>query len=449
VLSSGLKLGGDALLIFLRYPEAGKVKTRLAADIGPRRAAEVYERLLRRTLGVVREFKRNTPATRIVLFHTPDDPVEKLMARFRGPWEFRPQEGEHLGMRMSNALRSAFADGADKAVLIGTDLVDVEAADIKRAFENIGEKVVVLGPAADGGFYLIGADRPVDSALDFDEWGACGVFSRTARGLAACGFKIHRTAERNDVDCVRDLRLLERDPLFTDSLSVIVPTLTDHRRLSPLLVHLENALWPGDEIIVVRGGAFEKIALDRISHVLTVVCAAKGRGIQQNIGAMVSNGTILFFLHDDTIPAADFPYLIRKACRDKPASLGCFKLRFMPSGHALQLIAAWANLRTALFGLPYGDQGLFCKKELFEKAGGFGRSYLMEDVELVCKLRKTGRSGRTISFLPVPVFSSSERYCRKGVLKASLQNHLLLLLSALGRDDGMLYEKYYGSEPPQ
>ncbi len=437
-------MGNNALLIFLRYPEAGKVKRRLSGEVGPERAAEVYEKLVRRTLGVACDFKRRSPEVRVVLFHTPQDPVEKLKSKFRGPWEFRPQEGEHLGARMAYALRTAFATGADKAVLIGSDLSDIEATDIEGAFRNIGEKAAVLGPAVDGGFYLIGTDRPIGAPLQFSAWGTGEVFSRTARGLEAAGFRIHLAAERHDVDRRQDLDRLDGDFLLTSSISIVIATLAEAEELSPLLLCLQSMIWPGDEIVVVRGGAFEKAALRRISPSLAVVSAPKGRGAQQNAGAILSGGTILFFLHDDTVPPPQFPYLIRRACRDHPAALGCFRLRFSPSNRALGLISAWANLRTALFKLPYGDQGLFCMKEAFERVGGFGRSYLMEDVDLVGKFRKMRRGGRAISMLPVPVHSSSDRYLRKGILKASLLNHSTFLLAALGCDERILYRRYYG-----
>ena len=237
---------------------------------------------------------------------------------------------------------------------------------------------------------------------------------------------------------------LDSDFLFGSSISVVIPTLTRAEKLSALLLYLENSLWPGDEIVVVEGGKFEKVALRLMSPSLSVVNTRKGRGIQQNAGAMLSRGTILFFLHDDTIPPPEFPYLIRRTCRDNPGALGCFKLRFSKSNRALGLIAAWANLRTALFKLPYGDQGLFCKKELFESVGGLGRSYLMEDVDLVRKLRKLGKGRGAVSILPAPVYSSPDRYMRKGILRASLQNHSTFLLSALGRDERTLYRRYYG-----
>jgi rSAM/selenodomain-associated transferase 2 len=349
---------------------------------------------------------------------------------------------------MANALRAAFATGANKAVLIGTDLSDIEATDIEGAFRNIGEKTAVLGPAADGGFYLIGTDRPIGAPLQFSTWGTAEVFSRTARELEADGFRIHLAAERHDVDCKRDLDRLGRDFLFAGSMSIIIPTLAEAQKLSPLLLYLQSSLWPGDEIVVVQGGAFEKAALRRISPSLAVVSTRKGRGIQQNAGAILSRGTILFFLHDDTVPPPEFPYLIRRACRDYRAAVGCFKLRFLPSNRALGLIAAWANLRTALFKLPYGDQGLFCRREAFERVGGFGRSYLMEDVDLVGKFRKMAQGRGAISILPAPIYSSSDRYLRKGILKASLLNHSTFLLAALGRDERILYRKYYGLEMP-
>lgn len=433
-----------ALLIFLRYPEPGMVKRRLAETVGPQRAAEAYEMLIRRTLGVVCDFKRKTPEVRIVLYYTPENSAESLRNKFRGPWEFCPQQGEHLGARMENALRAAFANGAAKAVLIGTDLADIRATDIEWSFGNTGERVAVLGPASDGGFYLIGTDRPIDAPFRFTTWGTGEVFSRTARDLEAIGFRIRMAAERNDVDCELDLDRLERDLLFTRPISVIIPTLTEPQRLSALLIYLQNSIWPGDEIIVVQGCSLEKASVRRISPSLTFACTRKGRGIQQNTGAMLARGKILFFLHDDTVPPPEFPYLIRRACLDNPSTIGCFKLRFLPSNRALGLIAAWANLRSALFKLPYGDQGLFCEKEVFERAGGFGRSYLMEDVDLVRKLRKMSRGN--ISILPAPVYSSPDRYLRKGIFKASVENHRTFLLAALGRDEQILCRSYYDLE---
>ena len=116
----------------------------------------------------------------------------------------------------------------------------------------------MLGPAADGGFYLIGTDRPIVAPFRFTTWGTGEVFSRTARELEAGGFRIRLAPKRNDVDCKPDLDRLDRDFLFAGSISVIIPTLTEARKLSALLIYLQNSIWPGDEIIVVQGGALRR-----------------------------------------------------------------------------------------------------------------------------------------------------------------------------------------------
>ena len=159
-----------------------------------------------------------------------------------------------------------------------------------------------------------------------------------------------------------------------------------------------------------------------------LTAAPRGRGHQLNRGVELAKGNLLFFLHDDSIPPPNFAYSLRKLCARPEMSLGCFSLAFSPSQPLLDGIARWANLRTRLFGLPYGDQGLFCRREMFEKVGGFKKPYLMEDVDFVRSCRRFGR----ILVLPDSITTSPERYLRKGILRASLQNHLTMLLYHLG-----------------
>ncbi len=431
----------DALIVFMRYPEPGKVKTRLAEDVGPIEAASIYEKLLRRTLGEACEFAFGRPRTRVLLFHPPEDPEEDIKRKFSGPWEFHPQDGSHLGQRMNNALKTAFSAGAKKCVLIGSDLADIESADLEEAFRNIHPGTVVLGPAMDGGFFLVGLDRLSPAPFEYEEWGTDAIFSRTVRDFQSAGFRVHCTKQRSDIDRSRDLPKLHREFLFRTSLSVIVPTLREPEKLAPLLSFLEDCIWPGDEIIVVQGGANE-VSVREISSSTKLVRSKTGRGIQQNTGAILANGDMLFFLHDDSIPPADFPYLIRKTCKEPRTAIGCFSLAFSPTCRALDLIAQWANLRTILFGRPYGDQGLFCRRDVFEKVGGFQHRYLLEDVDLVRNCRKFGKP----VMLRRSIRSSSHRYLSKGILTASVHNHAIMLLSLLGCDEKDLYRYYYG--PP-
>ena len=163
--------------------------------------------------------------------------------------------------------------------------------------------------------------------------------------------------------------------------------------------------------------------------------APRGRGHQLNRGVELAKGNLLFFLHDDSVPPPNFAYSLRKLCARPEMSLGCFSLAFSPSQPLLDGIARWANLRTRLFGLPYGDQGLFCRREMFERVGGFKKLYLMEDVDFVRSCRRFGR----ILMLPDSITTSPERYLRKGILRSLLQNHLTMLLYHLGVSDRRLY----------
>lgn len=435
-----MRTDNRALLVFMRYPEPGRVKTRLAAALGPQKAAEVYEKLLRRTLGVVSEFQLGNPAARVMLFHAPEDPPERVATRFCGRWEFHRQEGEHLGARMGNALRKAFSTGAGAAVLIGSDIADIEPEDLEEAFRKTVEGTAALGPARDGGFYLIGLRKPCDAPFRFGRWGTGEVFSRTARALSGSGFRVRAVRQRRDVDRPGDFAALAQQPVFRAALSIVVPTLRGPDEISPLLETLQDALWPGDQIVVAQGRPAPKYSARSLSGSLLHVRSPRGRGIQQNAGAMLAGGDILFFLHDDTRPPSAFPYLIRRACLERNVAAGCFRLAFSPSSRALDLIARWANVRSLAFGLPYGDQGLFCRREVFGRAGGFLHGYLMEDVDLVRRLKKLGK----LAVLAFPVRTSPERYLRKGVLSASVQNHGTMLRWLLGAEEGKLLSRYYG-----
>jgi len=428
-----------SLLVFMRYPRPGRVKTRLAREIGPERAAAVYEKLLGRTLGIVSDFKVRNPDADAILFHTPDDPADRMKDRFRGPWSFLPQEGSHLGERMKNAFAAAFAMGAEKAVLIGSDIADMDGCDLDDAFRIIDDGVAVLGPARDGGFYLIGLNGLPGSALDFEEWGTEEIYSRTSRELASSGFRVETVAARSDVDRPVDLTLLDDDPILASSLSVIIPTMGSPDRLKPLLDHVESQLWPGDEIILVEPCGSGEATVSRNSPGVVHARCPKGRGLQQDFGARLAGGTLLFFLHDDTVPPPGFPYLIRRACGRKDVALGCFSLAFSGNNRLVGLIADWANARSSVFKLPYGDQGLFCGRDTFERAGGFQHKYLLEDVALVRRCRSLGK----LTLLPERVYTSPERYLRRGIVRNSMCNHMIMLLFLLGVDEKRLYSLYY------
>ena len=107
----------------------------------------------------------------------------------------------------------------------------------------------------------------------------------------------------------------------------------------------------------------------------------------------------------------------------------------------MDLIARWANIRTRCLKLPYGDQGQFCRRDIFERVGGFKKPYLMEDVDLAQRSRQWG----DLLICPDEMLASPHRYLSRGILRTSRLNHAIMLLHPLGVDDRKLYSLYYGS----
>lgn len=433
-----------AIIIFMRYPETGKVKSRLAAAVSPEEASAVYEKLVRRTLGTAAEAGRTRPGTEIYLCFTPSDKEADVRAAFPGPWKFFPQEGSHLGERMDRAMRRVLSAGRPcRVVLAGTDLADIQAGDFQTALKILDSGQAVLGPARDGGFYLIGLDRPSPSAFRPESWGTAGIFSRTRGLLETDGFSVQTLDCRRDVDRREDLAFFHSIPMFQVRLSVIIPTIRPIDRLLPLVRLLEAQIWPGDEIVIVRAGSGGHFVPVEASAKTRCFISPRGRGRQMNRGAHAARGDFFFFLHDDCLPPPNFAYHIRRTLLDTSPALGCFRLAFSPSTPALDLIAKWADTRTRLLHLPYGDQGLFCSRKTFFAIGGFLREYLMEDVAFVSGCLRTGR----LECLPYVMQASPRKYLNGGILRTSLKNHLLMLLYRLGVSDRKLYSLYYGFPP--
>jgi rSAM/selenodomain-associated transferase 2 len=227
--------------------------------------------------------------------------------------------------------------------------------------------------------------------------------------------------------------------MFQDQISIIIPFLNETKNLARLINFLEVQLWPGDEILLVKGVLSPDRKPENLSSHTSLFYAPRGRGNQLNLGARMAQNNLLWFLHADTCPPPNFGYHIRKISQFSNAVLGCFELRFSPTNVYLNIISKWANLRTRYLRLPYGDQGFFCTHQVFEELGGFKKRFLMEDVDFVRNSRKLGK----LLVAPHRMRSSSQRYLNKGILRASLLNHLLVFLYFLGVNDKKLYARYY------
>jgi len=192
-----------ALGIFAKAPIPGRVKTRLAADVGPSAAAEVYWqmgfKIVATTAGL---------GYRTVLWFTPADEgayVREWLER-AARLEFRPQAGRDLGTRLTHAFARHFAEGAKRVVIIGTDCPGVSRHLIHQAFTALGRRDVVLGPALDGGYYLVGLAAPQAALFRGISWSTGTVAAQTRTRAHSLGLSCHLLRPLRDVDTARDAR---------------------------------------------------------------------------------------------------------------------------------------------------------------------------------------------------------------------------------------------------
>ena len=191
-----------ALVIFARVPELGRVKTRLAAGIGDAAALSAYRMLAERVFAAV----RGGGAYSTTVAFTPDD-GERAMREWIGPdLGLRPQGAGDLGDRMAAAIGGALDAGAERVVVIGTDCPDISAASVEEAFALLGTADVVIGPATDGGYYLIGMSRSHSVLFERVPWSAADTLRVTLERARAHGISVALLEERADIDTADDWR---------------------------------------------------------------------------------------------------------------------------------------------------------------------------------------------------------------------------------------------------
>jgi rSAM/selenodomain-associated transferase 1 len=190
------------LLIFARQPMLGRVKTRLAADIGDEAALAVYCELLGMTATAVEA--AGVPAT-VWLADAPELPTAELPEWPGLPWQRQPP-GD-LGHRMAAAFVAAFAAGAPAVAIIGTDCPGLRAVHLEQAFELLKDHDVVLGPTADGGYYLLAMNELHSPLFADKEWSTATVRTATLADAARLGLRVALLPELADIDTVADLRV--------------------------------------------------------------------------------------------------------------------------------------------------------------------------------------------------------------------------------------------------
>ena len=203
-------------------------------------------------------------------------------------------------------------------------------------------------------------------------------------------------------------------------ISIIIPVFNEVESLPLTLAGLPPA--PDLEIIVVDGGSDDGSWEAAGRYPVTRLQSPRGRGIQMNMGALAAQGDLLAFLHADTRIGPAHVAALRQAAADLSFQAGAFELGLAPSLPALRLIAGGANLRARRFGLPYGDQVLILRRDLFFALGGF-RHRRPEDLDLVIRLKRHAR----LRLLTPPVASSGRKWLARGYFRTTAENWLYAL----------------------
>lgn len=403
------------LIVFLKWPEKGKVKTRLAAALGDEEAACIYKKLAEDTVSAVRPLAGKS--TDVVIAFDPPERETEIRKWIRGPFKFLSQGDGGLGMRLSRAAHAAFKEGAEKVVLVGSDSPELDAFTVNRAFWALSRKEVVIGPSEDGGYYLIGLKEARDAFL-FDRipWSTPEVLKTTLKKAHDSGISYELLPEKADIDTIDDLKHLlgsKHDHACDgDAISVIIPTFNEEQSIESTLVDLAKHHHP-DEVIVADGGSQDKTA-QIASKYARVLNTEKGRAVQMNAGAAASGGNILLFLHADTkLPEAAL-LKIREALEGRRKNSGRFRMSF---GHSHPLLRFY-EFQTRFHFFSYGDQGFFVRKELFQKLGGFDVGAPFEDIDFYRRLLKMEKP----VIIKDPVITSPRRFLRNGIVKQRFVN---------------------------
>lgn len=191
----------DTLIVFLKRPRAGEVKTRLATAVGAATAAAFYRVLadeeIRRTTPVSGEYER------LFLF-SPSQAAAEIAAWLPGE-TLLPQRGADLGARMAQAFADAFARGARHVAIVGTDVPWLSRESVLEALAALDRSDLVLGPSNDGGYYLLATSRPRPELFEGIDWGSASVLAATLHKAEALDLRVRQLASLPDIDTLEDV----------------------------------------------------------------------------------------------------------------------------------------------------------------------------------------------------------------------------------------------------
>lgn len=191
----------DILIIFLKPFSLGKVKTRLAKDIGDHQALEVYRTLVRHTVQEAQKLFLSGGVELCLCYSEEPD----TLSRYPGAYQSIVQSDGNLGDRMHNAIEWAHQEGFRKKIIIGSDCASITVAHLTKAYQLLDENDLVIGPAEDGGYYLIGVKAPDEAIFKDIHWSTNSVYDSTLKNIREARLRVDNLDMLSDIDTLQDL----------------------------------------------------------------------------------------------------------------------------------------------------------------------------------------------------------------------------------------------------
>ncbi|MCZ6652878.1 MAG: TIGR04283 family arsenosugar biosynthesis glycosyltransferase [Planctomycetota bacterium] len=425
----------DVVVAFFKYPVPGKVKTRLGRGVGAARATQIYHRL---AMGCYRQLDRlqRSGMADVAVFGA-GCTATSFREWLPGARHYWPQPDGDLARRLRQAFEMGFASGAPRVAAIGTDSPSLDDDMISRAFGELRRADVVVVPNTDGGYALIAMNQAHPLLFEDIDWSTPSVLTQTRQRAERLGLRLSEFPAVPDIDTAEDLHHLP--PL----VSVVMPVLNEEtvlRQNLPVLMRRLARQPHRIEFILVDGGSSDaSVEVARDSGAV-VIASPRGRGRQMNVGTAAAKGEWLWYLHADCLPAEGaLEQMLEMVAKHHRRAWGYYKARIDASGVALRVIEWGVNLRSRLLSLPYGDQGLFVRRDLMQQIGGFTESPLLEDVDLVRRLARAGRPIR----VRLPLLIDPRRWRRHGAWRTTAINWRIMFdYCVLKKDIHMIARRY-------
>jgi len=452
-----------ALLLFTKVPDPGRVKTRLtgARGLTPADASRLYSAILLDIFDIMKSLTHSLNV-RLYVAYWPENEGSRIRELLRAEREmkvsFFPQDQEETTAgRIAVALKTVFDDGADVAALVFGDQAQLDEPLLRETFQALEaaadrkEQHLVVGPTCDGGTYLIGLTSGLATWLhnSIDCTSSSKAVSKLIVQARASTLPLTVLDDRVDLDDIDDLNLLRKKSLVnhprTESMlrtlpsaswheseseiSVIIPTLNEEKTLEATILSV-RAQACSTEIIVVDGGSSDRtleVANQLADRV--IVSSRPGRQRQENLGATGARGSILLFLHGDTIIPPTLLRSIAASFQESEVVAGGAHLTYSPPDRfRYRALCAFRDMVSDVLGISGMGSSFFVRRDTFWLLGGFDENMNEEAVDMCKKLRGRGKH----VMLNEVVQTSARRYERSGYMKTVFAWALTVVLSYIG-----------------